>query len=432
MELDARKKAIELAHEEWESLPPEHRVTMTVQYHGQPRVIPVITISPNVPLLNHDNYRLAAQLEDHPDRDVVLSSPLTPGSQDLLAKLLSSTDEFKALKTQLSELKQREPGLITREGLLVNGNTRAVALRELSNTGLLVGLLPPSISGEDVLNLQVELQVLRLVHQDYTFTNELLLIDKLQSLPGADIDGVARKLGWKPGVASRKKIEQKNRILRLIKEIRHLHSAGMLPYSFFDGKSEMLMNLDESYEKLKLTNFQGAEKLKWHRIQGMLFGLTKDQVRTIDDKFVEDQIQPRIPKNEFLTKESSTENKSSGIFGSSSDVALAKEMTQRLINVAFDASGQEQPIVNGPEHELGLEMQLAAENKINEKRLNQILTDPIKHFREARIKFEDISGKLSGLANDESFDFTEFAVELEKVSAVLATISDKAKKFDLK
>ena len=164
----------------------------------------------------------------------------------------------------------------------------------------------------------------------------------------------------------------------------------------------------------------------------MIYGLTKDQVRTIDDKFVEDQVQPRIPNNEFLTKESSTEIKGSGIFGSSSDAALAKEMTQRLINVAFDSSGQEQPIVNGPEHELGLEMQLAAENKINEKRLNQILTDPIKHFREARIKFEDISGKLSGLASDESFDFTEFAVELEKVSAVLATISDKAKKFDLK
>ncbi len=432
MELEARKKAIELALSEWEALPPEHRVTMTVQYHGQPRVIPVITISPNVPLLNHDNYRLAAQLEDHPDRDVVFSSPLTPGSQDLLAKLLSSTDEFKALKAQLSELNQREPGLVTREGLLVNGNTRTVALRELAHPGLLVGLLPPSISGEDVLNLQVELQMVRLIQQDYTFTNELLLIDKLQSLPGADLDGIARKLGWRPGAASRKKVEQKNRILRLIKEIRHLHAGGMLPFSFFDGKSEMLVNLDEAYEKLKLTDFQGAEKLKWHRIQGMVFGLTKDQVRTIDEKFLDEEVQPRIPKNEFLATETLAQTSANGLFGSSSDVALAKDMTKRLINVAFDASGQEQPIVNGPEHELGLEMQLAAENKINEKRLNQILTDPIKHFREARIKFEDISGKLSGLAKDESFDFTEFAVELEKVSAVLAKISDQAKKFDLK
>lgn len=430
MELEARKKAIESAMLEWEELPPEHRVTMTVQYHGQSRVIPVITISPSVPLLNHDNYRLAAQLEDHPDRDLVLGAPLTPGSQELLSKLLASTDEFRALKAQLSDLNQREPGLVTREGLLVNGNTRAVALRELGASGIMLGLLPPSVSTEDVLNLQVELQMIRLVRQDYTFTNELLLIDKLQSLQGANIDGIVSKLGLKPGATSRKKIEQKNRILRLIKEIRHLHAGGMLPFSFFDSKRELLENLDESYEKLKLTNFEGAEKLKWHRISGMLFGLTKDQVRTIDDSFFESEVQSRIPNNALIANARIDDADTTDIFGGGSMASNAKELTERIINVVFDDAGLERPIVAGPEHELGMEMHAAAENKINEKRMHQILTDPIKHFREARIKFEDISGKLNGLAKDESFDFTEFATELERVRVALDKISVQAKSLE--
>lgn len=430
MELEARKTAIEAALSDWEALPPEHRVTTTVMYHGQARVIPVVTISPSVPLLNHDNYRLAAQLEDHPDRALVLSAPLTPGSQDLLAKLLASTEEFKALKTQLVDLKQREPGLVTREGLLVNGNTRTVALRELGSAGLIVGVLPPSVTSEDVLNLQVELQMLRLVHQDYTFTNELLLIDKLQTLPGADLDGISRKLGWKVGAASRKKLEQKARLLKLVREIRQLHEAGMLPFSFFDGKKELLENLDDAYEKLKPIDFEGAETLKWHRIAGMVFGLTKDQVRTIDEVFVAEEVKPRIPQNVLILDGEDSKPEPNNIFGSTVGQASAKEMTRKLINVKFDGEGQEQPVVSGPEHELGLEMQIAAENKINEKRLQQILTDPIKHFREARIKFDDISSKLSGLAKDDSFDFSEFSQELEKVREVLDKISVKAKGFE--
>jgi len=423
MELEARKKAIEAAFSEWEKVPASHRTTMTIQYHGAPTVIPTIRISPTVPLLNHDNYRLAAQLEDHPQRDLVVSAPLSPASQDLLTKLLASTDEFKALKIQLSDLKQREPGLITREGLLVNGNTRAVALRELGAPGMIVGLLPAAVNNEDVLNLQVELQMVRLVHQDYTFTNELLIVDKLRSLPGADIDGICRKLGLKVGPVSKKKVEQKARILKLIKEIRSLHKAGMLPFSFFDAKKEMIENLDDQYEKLKVSDFGAAETLKWSRVLGMLYGLTKDQVRAIDPAFIQDQIRHRIPDNPEMVKENESKVP---VFGSPSELSTVKNLAEALVNQKFDDVGQEVPVQNDAVQEVGLEMEIAAEQKINQQRLQQILTDPIKHFREARIKFEEISSKLESLSKDESFNFSDFKAELDKVTKVLGGISDKA------
>jgi hypothetical protein len=423
MELEARKKAIDAARAEWESLPASHRTTMTIQFHGVPTVIPVIRVSPNAVLLNHDNYRLAAQLEDHPDRAVVTGAPLTPESQTLLAKLLSSTEEFKSLKSQLADLKQRDPGLITREGLLVNGNTRAVALRELGSPGMIVGLLPDAVNNEDVLNLQVELQMVRLVHQDYTFSNELLIIDKLRSLPGADIDGICRKLGLKVGQSSRKKVEQKARILKLIKEIRSLHTAGMLPFSFFDTKREMLENLDTQYEKLKETDFGAAETLKWARVAGMLYGLTKDQVRAIDPTFIQDEIRPRIPENPEIAQ--GQQNKAS-VFGSLDELGTVRNLAATLVNEKFDETGHELPVAPGAVQEVGIEMEAAAEQRINQQRLQQILTDPVKHFREARIKFEEISSKLDSLSKDESFDVSDFKSELEKVTKVLGSISEKA------
>ena len=200
MELTARKNAIQLALQERES--SESKPTLNIQFRGQTRQLPVVVIGPAVPLLNHDNYRFAAQLEDHPHREALLSDPGSKESQDFLASLLSGSEEFKKLKAQINQLGQREPGLITRDGVLVNGNTRTVAIRELGLPGLRVAVLPEDTTSEDVLNLQVELQMVRLVHNDYTFTNELLLIDKLLSLQAADEKTVIKKLGWPAGKSS--------------------------------------------------------------------------------------------------------------------------------------------------------------------------------------------------------------------------------------
>jgi hypothetical protein len=422
MELEARKTAITAALSQWENSQDNQR-TMTIRYHDADLVIEVIRLSPSVLLLNHDNYRLAAQLEDHPNRAVVTGAPLTPASQDLLSKLISSTDDFKLLKDQLAGLKQREPGLITREGLLVNGNTRAVALRELGVDGMIVGVLPAAVTNEDVLNLQVELQMVRLVHQDYTFSNELLIVDKLRSLPGADLDGTCRKLGLKVGKTSRKKVEQKARILKLIKEIRALHDARMLPFSFFDAKREMLENLDTTYETLKGVDFGAAEALKWSRVFGMFSGLTKDQVRAIDATFIQDEIRSRIPANPEIVQDKPSEKT---IFGSSNEFGAIKKMTAKLVNQKFDEAGDELPVEPGPIQEVGVEIQAAAEQRINQQRLQQILTNPIKLFREARIKFEDVDSQLGSLTKDDQFDVSEFKAELDKITKVLGRISNKA------
>lgn len=426
MELDARTKAIEVAHENWEASSGDARRTMTVEYQGQLRLIPVLNLSPSVVLLNHDNYRLAAQLEDLPGRDKVMLNPLAQDSQDLLAKLLSSTDDFKNLKIQLSELGQKEPGLITADGLLVNGNTRAVALRELGSANVMVGLLPGSVTSEDVLNLQVQLQMMRLVHQDYTFTNELLLIQKLRSANGVDDDAIARQLGWKPGPASRKKLDQKKRLLGIIKEIRNLPESAVLPYSHFDSREEMLQDLDKAYEAKKQSDFHNAEKLKWSRIVGMAFGLTKDQVRSINEDFLDDHVANQIPGNSILDLDPPAA--SSTLFGPGASSGRQPDQIKRIAKAIYDdkeTSAGGSSSANPEFAELGQGFKVGAENKINAERLSTMLQDPIKQLRDARIKFGDFGSQLSQLMSETSFDIEAFKLELQKVQDELDKINQK-------
>jgi len=426
LELVARKQAIESAHERWKSLPEAARRTMTVDFQGQAMVLPVITVNPAVALLNHDNYRLAAQLQDHPERDTILTAPLSTDAQGSLAKLLSQTDDFKKLKQQLSDLGQKEPGLITSDGLLVNGNTRAVALKELGVTGLMVGLLPTNVSNEDVLDLQVQLQMVMLVHQDYSFTNQLLLIERL-SENQADDDAIIRRLGKKPTTKSRSELAQKRRILRLIREIRELHSVAKLPYSAFDDRSELLQDLDRDYEEQKNIDFVEAENLKWTRVGAMFFGLTKDQVRSMGSTFAITQLGEDQKKNLL---ESSSGHTSGGVFGQTpraKDAAAIKSFVAKVVNAKYDASGKEVPIGDQGLVEVGKDMQVAAEQSINRARLEKMLTDPIKHFTQARKNFDEVATRFDELSRESNFDLPAFESEYEKVQQVLEKIEKKIK-----
>lgn len=424
MELAARKQAILVAHQSWKDQPESSRRTLTVDFRGQAMVLPVITINPAVALLNHDNYRLAAQLHDHPDRDIILTAPLSSEAQAGLTKLLSQTDDFKKLKQQLSELGQKEPGLITADGLLVNGNTRAVALRELGQTGLMVGLLPPNVSNEDVLDLQVQLQMVVLVHQDYSFTNQLLLIERLSQLEGDD-DAIIRRLAKKPTAKSRSELAQQRRILNLIREIRKMHQSSKLPYSAFDDRSELLQDLDRDYEEQKKIDFVEAENLKWTRVGAMFFGLTKDQVRSMGSTFAITQLTDDQKKSLLKPVDDSDQVGVFGLTPRAKDANAIKSFVTKVVNAKFDSSGKELPIGDQELVDVGKDMQVAAENQINKARLEKMLTDPIKHFAQARKNFDEVSSRFDELSRESKFDLAAFEEEYERVQEVLVKIEKK-------
>ncbi|NED80044.1 hypothetical protein G3I76_08015, partial [Streptomyces sp. SID11233] len=80
--------------------------------------------------------------------ELLRALPSDPGKPD---------PAFETLKKDLEEFGQNDPGLVTHHGVLVNGNTRAAALRAIRATSIRVGVLPASFTSRDVSAVELAL-----------------------------------------------------------------------------------------------------------------------------------------------------------------------------------------------------------------------------------------------------------------------------------
>lgn len=293
----ARKERIKRAVE---SLPDDHE-TMRVQFQDQLRRIPVIRLELASTVLNPESHRIKAQLESHPEAQAaIVRDPESPESQGFIRELLRATKGFDNLKDNLASEGQRDPGIITLEGRLVNANTRAVALSDLGEQYIEVGVLPQATIGE-VYDLELDLQVAEDFRQQYSFTNELLFVDDLIEKRNFNEEEVARRLRWtKPTLAGGvRRVQRYVRHLTLIREIQRL-SGGVVPLTNFDDSEQTLQELDAQYERLRSRNPLAAERLKQARTLGILVDLGYDRQRSIDADWVESYFAEALAENDLL------------------------------------------------------------------------------------------------------------------------------------
>jgi hypothetical protein len=269
----------------------ESKATYPLNIKGIKEYLPVVRVDPQLLLLNPLNHRVNAQLTDSRKKEAVMANPNGAESQNIIRQMLMKTEQYKALKDQLSVLDQREPGVVTREGLLVDGNTRVAALMDLGKRYVEVAVLPKNVTAADVLDIELTLQMEELVKQEYTFTNSLLFMENFLSKGGSKKE-LARRKGWTRG--GERKVELQLRLLQIIEEVRHL-SDPSVPYETFDNKEQHLKDLISDYDNLiNVGDVDAAEALKWNRLSAIFMGLNKDQVRIIEPDFYDDFVKPRL------------------------------------------------------------------------------------------------------------------------------------------
>src|SRR5690606_23628532 len=118
--------------------------------------------------------------------EVLNANPWCEQAQEYLAYLLrcnpanpdQEDPDFRALVEELDDFGQREPGIITDEGILVDGNTRCAALRELGVKNIRVGILPPDAGRRDINDVELALQLRRDKRRDYSYVNRLIAIEE--------------------------------------------------------------------------------------------------------------------------------------------------------------------------------------------------------------------------------------------------------------
>lgn len=177
--------------------------------------LPLIQVPIDLPVYRMENFRTYTDQRDYiaehgkkPDYfSAGTESEEAQQAQHQLLHRLSlkgQSDSVVAVSDVLEAEGQRQPLLITAGGIVVNGNRRLAALRELYDQGskfahfshIDVLVLPPDATTEEIVDIEANLQAVPETKLDYDWIGEAQLISRLVNLgrsPKAVADQLRRK-----------------------------------------------------------------------------------------------------------------------------------------------------------------------------------------------------------------------------------------------
>lgn len=274
---------------------------ITIEWRGEPKHLYVISVPVDALFYNPDTHRIRAQRTLDPIQDRTLNEdPWGRAGQDYLDTLLKcepsdpkKTDpDFEALRDNLETFGQRDPGLITVHGILVNGNTRCAALRELGEKYLRVGVLPESSEWDDINAVELSLQLRKEHKREYSYVNRLIAIDE-QIRVGRRPEDIARDFHIKT-----KTLEQDRWVYGVIQDAigrSQTENGASLRLVDFEDHQEKLRELHRAFFKAASTNRDAAEALKESRLAMIILGYAKTDVRLAQADFHEKYLDSKLP-----------------------------------------------------------------------------------------------------------------------------------------
>ncbi|MEU3185862.1 transcriptional regulator [Streptomyces sp. NPDC006923] len=292
--------------------------TLTVEWRTRPLVVQVIDMPVESLYYNPGTHRIRAQRTFDPARDQLLDAdPWTDESQDYLRHLLQADPsdpakrdkDFEELKSSLKDFKQNDPGLITRDGILVNGNTRAAALRELGVAYIRVGVLPDDCTWADVNAVELSLQLRHDTRRPYSYINRLLTIEE-EVGAGRDLADIARGFRIRKDTAA-----QDLWVLSCLQDLTERSKSGQaqLRLMDFEGAQERLRELHRAYSKMSKVSMEKADLLKESRLAAIVLEFSKTDLRLIEADFRTRYLEQRLPEDLKAAPGETAERKIPGI-----------------------------------------------------------------------------------------------------------------------
>ncbi|MDD9382345.1 transcriptional regulator [Streptomyces sp. ZAF1911] len=275
--------------------------TLTVEWRTTPLVVQVIDMPIDQVYFNPSTHRIRAQRSFDPDQDRLLTANAwAEESQDYLRYLLQALPsnpakrdgDFDELKDSLKEYRQNEPGLITRDGILVNGNTRVAALRELGVRSVRVGVLPESCTWDDINAVELSLQLRHDTRRPYSYINRLLTIEE-QAASGRPLADIAKDFRIRTETA-----EQDRWVLSTLNDLvtRSKTESSQLKLMDFEDQQEKLRELHRAFAKASRQNPAQADLLKENKLALIVLEFSKTDVRLADVDFRARYLQRHLPE----------------------------------------------------------------------------------------------------------------------------------------
>jgi hypothetical protein len=280
----------------------EDGAKVTIDWRGEPRHLYVISMPVELLYFNPDTHRIRAQRTLDPERNRAIEvDPWGEASQAYLHDLLrqrpanpDQTDpDYTALMDELDDVGQREPGIVSPHGILVDGNTRAAALIDLGERNIRVGVLPDDTSRQDINAVELSLQLRKDRRRDYSYINRLIAIDEELGRGRSETD-VAKDFNIKLATLQRDRWVYAL-ILKAI-ERSTSEDGTSLRLVDFEQHQEKLRELHRDFSKLATTDAEAANRLLQSRLAMVLLDYPKTSLRLVEADFHARYLESRLPE----------------------------------------------------------------------------------------------------------------------------------------
>ena len=234
---------------------------------GEKKMFEVYRLPIKLLAYNIRNGRFAAELRAKEKQLGRRLDPLLSEDEKIIRDLLLDLDPSatELLKKDLQRVGQTDPGIITHDGFVINGNRRMAILQELHNLDgsgkyerLEVHVLTEGIGEKDLWRIEAGLQLSRDKRLDYGPVNDLLKIrEGLKSkLTPTEIAATLY------GVKDANEVREKDRRLTLIDS--YLEYIGETEnYTKANGFVEHFINIQDLLRQLDKEGVKAPERHKW-------------------------------------------------------------------------------------------------------------------------------------------------------------------------
>lgn len=258
-------------------------------------------------LLNHRSHRIRSQLEGDPEWEALKSDPTSEGAQRVIeyhVRNARTEQEFNELKESLQKVGQAEPGVMTHDGVLVNANTRAVAMRDMDDPdkrNLRVAVLPRTIQPDEIGLLELRLQMQKELKVEYSLTNHLLFIEELSNERGMSDAAIAKEMFPEDPKKGAKEVPLRLKYLDLLRTLQRI-PAQPLKLKEFDGlKLQHMRDVYTTHERLLEQDPAQARSYLESFLLSVLVGVVSvHQIREIDTEFVATYMLPSLEDDELI------------------------------------------------------------------------------------------------------------------------------------
>ncbi|MEU9363966.1 transcriptional regulator [Streptomyces avermitilis] len=364
--------------------------TLRVEFRGRPIHVEVIDMPVDQLYYNPATHRISAQRAYDPVQEEALTKDhWSDAGQSYLHQLLTAMPsdprqrdpDFDKLKESLRDHRQNEPGLISREGVLVNGNTRRAALKELGVQSIRVGVLPPSCTWDDIRSVELSLQLRPDRRREYSYINQLMAIEE-QIVQGLPLAAIAKLFH-----TSTPALERDTWVLGQLRDLvkRSEHGQIKLRLMDFEDAKESFSELYRTYVKEKAKNKEAADTLLEYRLAAIVLDFAKTDIRSIRTDFREKYLERHLPEGASavapeVPKAVSIPGLNRSVPAPSSETAGARALTDTLLRAkatqksVSSATAEELTAANGSMSSLrdAFEESIQAAHKANRDRKKRL------------------------------------------------------------